>query len=288
MVSCQDVEERLTELLGEDPPSDLFLHLQSCPGCQEKRQEWARLWSLMGQWEEEKPSREVETSTLSGVLEAIRREAKKKRRDSWRNLAETFLPFLAATAMAFLGVIFGVKKIGPALQLFSPLVLLICGVVWVAIYNLMFFLSKGKVGAAYRIKHVQLNLLARYALVALGVWISLNLLTELSGFDRFAAGLLDEVAPVGRHLFLGAFYAFIPLASLSLFLRREVLGKASIHGILIGFFFLLLLSPEIFLYCGSFSLGIAVSWTIGTLLGCATGGPFAVWLGRKSVRRVPA
>ena len=288
MVSCQDVEERLIELLGEDPPSDLTLHLQSCPGCQEKRQEWAQLWSLMDEWEEEKPSWGVEASVLSRVREGLHREAKRKRRKFWRDLAETFLPFLAATATAFLAVTLGVKKIGPPLQLFSPLVLLICGVVWVAIYNLMFFLSKGKVGASYRIKNVQVNLLARYALIALGVWISLNLLTELSGFDRFTAGLLDEVAPVGRHLFLGAFYAFIPMASLSLFLRREGLGKASIHGILIGFLFLLLLSPEIFLYCSSFSFGIAVSWTVGTLLGCATGGPFAVWLGRKSVRGLPA
>ncbi|MFQ5851899.1 MAG: hypothetical protein ACE5JU_15115 [Candidatus Binatia bacterium] len=37
MVSWQDVEERLVELLGKDPPSDLALHLHSCPAGQEKR-----------------------------------------------------------------------------------------------------------------------------------------------------------------------------------------------------------------------------------------------------------
>jgi len=285
MVTCQDVEARLIELLEKNPPSDLALHLQSCPGCQEKRVRWARLWSLMDQWEDEKPSLEVGGAILSHVREAIRREAKKKRRISWRNSAELFLPLLAGTAMAVLGITLGVRKIGPSLQSFSPLLLLICGVVWVAIYNLIFFLSTQRVGGGYRIKHVQLNLIARYALVALGVWIFLNWLTELSGFEEFAAGLVDGASPVGWTFFLGSLYAFIPLASLSIIIRRDGLGKAPIHGILIGFFFLLLLSPEIFLYCSSFSFGIAASWTVGTLLGCATGGPFAIWLGRKSMRR---
>jgi len=288
MVSCQDVEARLIELLGEDPPSDLVIHLETCRGCQEKRQEWARLWSLMDQWEDEKPSLEVGASTLSRVREAIRREAKKKRRISWRNSAELFLPLLAGTAMAFLGITLGVRKIGPSLQSFSPLLLLTCGVVWVAIYNIIFFLSTQRVGGGYRIKHVQLNLFARYALVALGVWIFLNWLTELSGFEEFAAGLLDETTPVGRYFLLGAIYSFIPLASLAIIIRRGGLGNAPLHGVLIGFFFLLLLSPEVFLYCSSFSVGIAVSWSLGILVGCATGGPFAIWLSQKAMRDLPA
>jgi len=288
MVSCQDVESRLVELLGKDPPSDLALHLQSCPGCRDKREKWARLWSHMDQWEEEKPSLEVEASVLSRVREGLRREARRSRRNLWRKLAETALPLLAATVMAFLGVILAVKKIGPDLQSFSPLLLLICGVVWVAIYNLMFFLSAGKVGGGFRIRHVQLNFIARYALVSLGIWISLNWLAELSGFEKFAAGLFDGATSVGWSFFLGALYAFIPLASLSIIIRRDGLGKAPIHGILIGFFFLLLLSPEVFLYCGSFSVGIAVSWALGIIAGCITGGPFAVWLGQKAMRELPA
>ena len=288
MVTCQDVEVRLIETLEKDPPLDLALHLQSCPGCQEKREMWARLWSHMDQWEEEKPSSEVGASTLSRVREAIRREAKKKRRISWRNSAELFLPLLAGTAMAVLGITLGVRKIGPSLQSFSPLLLLTCGVVWVAIYNIIFFLSTQRVGGGYRIKHVQLNLFARYALVALGVWISLNWLAELSGFEKFAAGLLDEATPVARYFLLGAIYSFIPLASLAIIIRRDGLGNAPLHGVLIGFFFLLLLSPEVFLYCGSFSVGIAVSWSLGILMGCATGGPFAIWLGQKAMRDLPA
>jgi hypothetical protein len=190
--------------------------------------------------------------------------------------------------MAFLGVILAVKNIGPGLQSFSPLLLLICGVVWVAIYNLMFFLSTGKVGGGFRIKHVQLNLFSRYALVAMGVLISLNWLAELSGFEKFAAGLFDGATSVGWTFFLGTLYAFIPLASLSIIIRRDGLGKAPIHGILIGFFFLLLLSPEVFLYCGSFSVGIAVSWVLGIIAGCITGGPLAVWLRYRGVRGFPA
>ncbi|MFQ5853320.1 MAG: hypothetical protein ACE5JU_22400 [Candidatus Binatia bacterium] len=242
----------------------------------------------MDQWEEEKPSSEVEASILSRVREGLHREAKKNRRNLWINLAETVLPLLAATAMAFLGVSLAVKKIGPSLQSFSPLLLLTCGVVWVAIYNIIFFLSTQRLGGGYRIKHVQLNLFARYALVALGVWIFLNWLTELSGFEEFAAGLLDKATPVGRYFVLGAFYSFIPLTSLAIIIKRGGLGNAPLHGVLIGFFFLLLLSPEVFLYCGSFSVGIAVSWSLGILMGCATGGPFAIWLGQKALRGLPA
>lgn len=288
MVTCQDVEARLIELLGIDPPSDLALHLQSCPGCQEKREKWARLWSHMDQWEEEKPSLGVEASVLSRVREGLRREARRNRRTLWRNLAETALPLSAATAMAFLGVILAVKKIGPGLQSFSPLLLLFCGVVWVAIYNLMFFLSTGKVGGGLRIKNVQLSFIARYALLAMGVLIALNWLAELSGFENFVAGLVGGASPVGWTFFLGALYAFIPLASLSIIIKSDGSGKAPIHGILIGFFFLFLLSPEVFLYCGSFSAGIAVSWTLGILVGCTTGGPFAVWLRHRGMRGFPA
>ena len=288
MISCQDVESRLIEVLGEAPPSDLVIHLQACPECQKKRQEWAQLWSLMDQWEEEKPSREVEASILSRVREGLRRQVKSKRENLWKNLAETVPPLLAATFMAILGITLAVKKIGPDLQLFSPLVLLICGVVWVAIYNIVFFLSTGKVGSGFWIKHFQLNLLARYALVALGVWISLNWLMELTGFENFVSGVLDEVTPVARYFFLGTFYAFIPLASLSVITRRNRPGDAPIPGILIGFLFLLLLSPEVFLYCGSFSVGITVSWITGIVLGCTTGGPFAIWLGQKAMRDLPA
>jgi len=36
MVTCQDVEARLIELLEKDPPSDLVIHLQACPECQKK------------------------------------------------------------------------------------------------------------------------------------------------------------------------------------------------------------------------------------------------------------
>ncbi len=287
MVTCQDVEARLVELLGKDPPSDLALHLQSCLGCREKREKWARLWSHMDQWEEEKPSLGVETSILSRVREGLEREARRSRRNLWRNLAETALPLLAATAMAFLSVVLAVKKFGPGLQSFSPLLLLICGVVWVAIYNLMFILSTGKVGGVFWIRHVQLNFIARYALVAMGVWISLNWLAELSGFEKFAAGLVDGASPVRWSFFLGVLYAFIPLASLVI-IRRNGLEKTPIHGILIGFFFFLLLSPEVFLYCSSFSAGIAVSWTLGIIAGCITGGPFAVWLRHRGMRGSPA
>jgi len=138
------------------------------------------------------------------------------------------------------------------------------------------------------IRHVQLNLFARYALMVLGVWIFLNWLGELSGFEKFAAGLVDGATTVGWTFFLGALYAFIPLASLSIIIRRNGLGKAPIHGILVGFFFLLLLSPEVFLYCGFFSVGIAVSWTLGIIAGCITGGPFAVWLRHRGMRGSPA
>lgn len=75
MLSCEDLELRLMELLGEDLPEDLLAHLRSCPRCKEKREQWVRLWSLMGGWEESKPSIEVTEAILSQIRGDLRREA---------------------------------------------------------------------------------------------------------------------------------------------------------------------------------------------------------------------
>ena len=288
MVSCPDVEMRLLELLREEPPEELILHVRSCSSCQQKRTEWARIWSLMERWEEEKPSDHVEASILSEIRSGLRREEAKRRRRSWRVIAKTLSPLLAATAIAFLGVTLAVKKVGPTLEPLPPLALLTCGIVWVAVYNLIFFLSSEKLGRAYRIKGVKLRLFARHSLAALGVWLLITGLSEITGIRTLATELFSLRVGVGWYFFVGAAYSFIPLAFVSLVIRGRNLTRASAHGVLLGAFFLFLLAPEIFLYCSSFSLGIAFSWTVGTIVGCATGGPAGVWLGLKVAQRSAA
>jgi len=83
MVSCQDIELRLIELLREDLPEDLLAHLKSCPRCKEKREQWVQLWSFMGGWEESKPSVEVTESILSQIRGDLRREAEARVGLSW-------------------------------------------------------------------------------------------------------------------------------------------------------------------------------------------------------------
>jgi len=80
MASCQDIELRLVELLREDPPKDLLIHLKDCPECGEKQQQWARLWNLMDRWEEEKPSNETIEPILSLVRGDLKREAAQRQR----------------------------------------------------------------------------------------------------------------------------------------------------------------------------------------------------------------
>jgi|GEM_PF-6248106 len=83
MVSCQDIELRLMELLGEDLPEDLLAHLKSCPRCKEKREQWIRLWSLMGGWEESRPSVEVTESILTEIRGDLRKEGEVEANPSW-------------------------------------------------------------------------------------------------------------------------------------------------------------------------------------------------------------
>jgi len=288
MVSCQDVEIRLLELLGEEAPEELILHVRSCSSCQQRRDEWARTWSLMERWPEEKPSDHVEASILNEIRSGLRREEAKRRRRSWRAIAETLGPLVAATAIAFLGVALAVKKVGPTLEPLPPLALLTCGIVWVAVYNIIFFLSSEKLGGAYRVEGVKLNLFARHALAALGVWLLITGLSELTGLGKLATEFFSPRVGVSWNFFVGAAYSFIPLAFVSLVIRGRSLTRASAHGVLLGVFFLFLLAPEIFLYCTSFSLGIAFTWTVGTIVGCATGGPAGVWLGLKVAQKSAA
>lgn len=288
MVSCQELELRLIELITGDPPEDLICHLKSCPGCRTKHQQWAHLWTLMDQWDEEKPSDQVVESVLSQVRTGLRRDETRWRGRLWRNLSETLVPLLAATAMAFLGVFLGAKKIGPALESLSPLALLICGVVWTAIYSCMFFLCLERVGGSRRIQGIPVNLLAKYALGALGISLLFSGVATLSDAERLAAGFLSPKVGLSSYFLLGAVYSFIPLASGSLLVRQRELTQAARHGVLLGGFFLFLLAPEIFLYCSSFSLGIAFNWTVGTIVGCATGGPVGVWLGRRTAQALHA
>jgi len=288
MVSCQDVEMQLLELLGKEPPEELVLHVRSCPTCNQKRDEWARTWSLMDRWEDEKPSDQVEASMVLEIRSRLRREETKRRRTSWRTIAETLGPLVAATAIAFLGVALAVKKVGPTLEPLPPLALLTCGIVWVAVYNLVFFLSSEKLGGVYRVEGVKLNLFARHALAALGVWLLITGLSELTGLGKLATEILSPRVGVSWDFVVGAALSFIPLAFVSLVIRGRNLTRASAHGVLLGAFFLFLLAPEIFLYCSSFSLGIAFSWTVGTIVGCATGGPAGVWLGLKVAQKSAA
>jgi hypothetical protein len=83
MVSCQDIELRLIELLREDLPEDLLAHLNSCPRCKEKREQWVQLWSFMGGWEEIKPSVEVTESILSQIRGDLRSEAEASASPGW-------------------------------------------------------------------------------------------------------------------------------------------------------------------------------------------------------------
>ena len=288
MVSCQDVEMRLLELLGGQMPEDLLSHLNSCAACRAKCEEWTGTWSLMDRWEEEKPSDHVEASIFDEIRSGLQRDEAKRRRRSWRTIAETLGPLLAATAIAFLGVTLAVKKVGPTLEPLPPLALLTCGIVWVAVYNLIFFLSSEKLGGAYRIKGVELRLFARHSLAALGVWLLITGLSEITGIRTLATELFSLRVGVGWYFLVGVAYSFIPLAFVSLVIRGRNLTRASAHGVLLGAFFLFLLAPEIFLYCSSFSLGIAFSWTVGTIMGCATGGPAGVWLGLKVAQKSAA
>jgi len=83
MLSCEDLELRLMELLGENLPEDLLAHLKSCPRCKEKREQWIRLWSLMGGWEESKPSIDVTESILSQIRGDLRSEAEASASPGW-------------------------------------------------------------------------------------------------------------------------------------------------------------------------------------------------------------
>lgn len=283
MVMCEEVELRMLELLEADPPEDLIFHLKTCASCREKRDGWAQAWSLMDRWEEEKPSDQVVESTLSQVRSGLRREEARWRSRLWKNLSETLIPLFAATAMAFLGASLGAKKIGPALESLSPLALLICGVVWAATYSLMFFLCLERVGGSRRIQGIPVNLLAKYALGALAISLLFSGVATLSDAERLAAGFLSPKVGLSSYFLVGAAYSFIPLVFVSLFLRGKELRRLPVHGVLLGSFFLFLLAPEIFLYCSSFSLGIAFNWTVGTIVGCVTGGPVGVWLGKKGI-----
>jgi len=288
MVSCHYVDMRLLELLGEEPPEELVLHVRSCSSCQQRRDEWARIWSLMDRWEETKPTDHVGASILSEIRNGLRNDEAKKRRRSWRTIAETLGPLVAATAIAFLGVALAVKKVGPTLEPLPPLALLTCGIVWVAVYNIIFFLSSAKLGGVYRVEGVKVSLFARHALAALGVWLLITGLSELTGMGKLATELFSPRVGVSWNFLVGAAYSFIPLAFVSLVIRGRNLTRASAHGVLLGVFFLFLLAPEIFLYCNSFSLGIAFTWTVGTIVGCVTGGPAGVWLGLKVAQRSAA
>lgn len=283
MATCEEIELRLLELLRERPPEDLIFHLQSCPNCREKQEQWVQIWTLMDQWEEEKPSDHVTESILSQARTSLRREEARWHSRLWRNLSETLVPLFAATAMAFLGVTLGAKKIGPALESLSPLALLICGVVWTATYGCMFFLCLERVGGSRRIQGIPVNLLAKYALGALGISLLFSGVATLSGVERLAAGFLSPKVGLSSYFLVGAAYSLIPLASVSLFSPGKQLSRASVHGVLLGVFFLFLLAPEIFLYCSSFSLGIAFNWTVGTIVGCVIGGPAGVCLGKKRI-----
>lgn len=242
----------------------------------------------MDRWEEERPSDHVELSIVSEIRSRLRAEEAKRRRRSWRAIAETLSPLLAATAIAFLGVTLAVKKVGPTLEPLAPLALLTCGIVWVAVYNIIFFLSTEKLGGTYRVEGVKLNWFARHALAALGVWLLITGLSELTGMGKLATELFSTRVGVSWNFLVGAAYSFIPLAFVSLVIRGRNLTRASAHGVLLGVFFLFLLAPEIFLYCSSFSLGVAFTWTVGTIVGCATGGPAGVWLGLKVAQRSAA
>lgn len=282
MVTCEEVELRLLELFGTDPPQDLTGHLESCPSCREKRDEWAHVWSIMGRWEEDKPSLKLDDSVCSEIRASLHREAATRRRKSWRSIAETVGPLLAATTMALLGVLLAAKRIGPALEPVAPLALLICGITWVVIYNVMFFVSFEKLGVAHRIQGIPAATYARCALVALAIWLLFMALNELSGIGTLTTEFFLPRVSVSRYFLFGLAYSFIPLVSASLFIRGKGLNRASAHGLLLGIVFLFLLAPEIFLYCSSFSLGIAFNWSVGTIVGCVTGGPVEVWLGNKA------
>lgn len=89
MISCQDVDLRLIELLAGNPPPDLLFHLKSCPGCREKREKWAQIWSFMDRWEEEKPSDDIVEAIVSRVQRGLRTETAQGRQNPIHPQAET-------------------------------------------------------------------------------------------------------------------------------------------------------------------------------------------------------
>lgn len=294
---CNSIVEQLPAYiageLGAEERGEVERHLAHCVSCTSELKAFQRTWDLLDQWEDVVPSQELRNSVLAQVQKLT--DAKRTRRvDGWRYF-KGFSHIVYGTLTAVLSVLLLVSKGDPAGRPYTePLTLeFILGfsVLWTGLYILAFWLAAGRgdptvspVNFDKVFGPVDLARITYVGLVAIVISLVISWLVPIHSVVKFCLtqpglqGIKDKISITGFYFLFGGLYAWIPLLMVASFEGRKVSGSPVSYGVLTGVIFVLLMVPGIFLQCGSLTLGMLVSWILGTALGSMAGGVTGYWI----------
>jgi len=288
MLTCHEIQELVPEYLsGRLAPTEvhaLKLHLQTCPNCAAEVKELSQVWDLLRQWPEEAPAEHTVSVIRQAILSdlatlqhvAPAKDVLPARKLLWA-VADGLL-FTLGSVVVLAGV--------ASLEGFSAPVLLGSGALWAALYILAFalyFRAEERNGAALNLRVIAIAGLFTVGFSLLVArTLSVGKLVHYCQISPWGAALFHGLGQEGAYLLFGALYALVPLLVVSFAVGQRAQRRPIVHGLLCAGFFFLLTLPAIYLQCGAFSLGVALSWIGGALLGSLAGAPLGFWLRMQS------
>lgn len=289
-MQCDDVRTLLPEFsrlhgAGEDL-NGAMEHLLSCPSCQSEAKQMTDLWALLGHWEIAEPGPHVGKAVRAKILADLREAGHAEERvRSWRGLGHFFWPVLLGlgTTSVSVAAISG----GVDIWTFSPFEVLTCGILWAGAYIVAFRMALGGRPASgegwqkLRVLRVSavMGLMAMGLCLLMGRTFSLATAVEYCRMGPWLRGLFGDLDLAQAYFSIGSIYALLPmLAAQALVGRRRLIESRTRCGAYAGLIYAALLLPAIYLQCGSFTLGVAIGWMGGSLLGALGGGLSGAWL----------
>jgi hypothetical protein len=296
---CDDVRTLLPELsrlhgtgkhLGEAAE-----HILACDSCRAEARSMGELWSILGTWEVEEPPPGLGQAVRAQILAELQREREAAvRRKFWRGLRYSLLPVILGVGATSVSVAAISRHV--AVWAFSPLEILSCGIVWAGVYIVAFWIvlgggPEGKVKERVRSLRVPavMGLVAMVLCFVMGRTCSIATAIEYCRTSAWLRSSLGGMDLASAYFVMGSLYALLPMiAGSALVGRGRPMESRVRRGLYAGLAYAALLLPAVYLQCGSFTLGVALSWMGGSLLGALGGGVSGCWLAWRSPAPSPA
>lgn len=270
-IDCKEIRERLAALfdaeLAEATKQVVLSHLAECLACSAEKEALEKVWRKIGFLPEAEVPAHIRERTLRRIGEMLAAEG---RAQAPISLPKSLAAILGGIALTFF-TLWVLRRV-TVFEEFSYEAIFLFSALFSGISIGLFLAATGSLTGDPKWRWAARISLLSLALTMVGTLFCPEM-SLIMWWESLPPGqLLLALGRAASHIVFGAIYAFVPFFLAFLILGRKVKEDLVRQGIAAGAFFVFLLLPAIYLQAWPLSMGVFLSWAMGSAFGSFMGG----------------